>query len=67
MKFPAIPRTPSTMLNGWNTLVNKNGREGAAEVIGDAFTVKKTDEEVTTDGGSEREAGPELEEGPDGG
>lgn len=53
-KFPEIPRTPSTALNGWGTLVNKNGPEGSNQIIADAFTVKLLgrEEEVETDAGS---------------
>ena len=54
--FPEIPRTPSTLLSGWNTLINRDGAEAASKIINDAFTVRLPgrEAEVTEDEGPEQ-------------
>jgi hypothetical protein len=36
-KFPAIPRKPTHLMNGWNGLINHNGRAGSDAVLKDVF------------------------------
>jgi len=52
--FPRIPRQNENLVNGWGTLVNKNGREGSEPIIREAFTIKLDRDEVKTDEGPEQ-------------
>lgn len=50
-KFPRIARANEQLQGGWQTYVNKNGREGSDPIIREAFTVKLKRDEVTEDEG----------------
>lgn len=56
-KFPRIPRPNENLVNGWGTLINKNGREGSEPVIREAFTVNLDREEAVADEGPEQHDG----------
>lgn len=40
--FPRIPRPGEQLMNGWGTLVNKNGPEGVNAIIANALTPNAT-------------------------
>ncbi len=44
------------MLQGWNTMVNREGREGANRVLAQAFGLPGTSEGVMTGEGHERDS-----------
>lgn len=51
MKFPKVARQNESVTGGWESYVNKNGREGSEPIIREAFTVKLNRDEVTNDEG----------------
>lgn len=55
-KFPRIPRPNERVVGGWESYINKNGREGSDPVIREAFSVKLNGEEAKEDEGSEQHA-----------